>query len=847
MKITTYAGVTALAAVLVGCGGGESLKDVAKDQEPAVPFTRIQFDPAAGVVALPSDLLLLTTTDGSLDIPVDDPTDVTDPAVALSALDGWGTAAPIVIDITFPNASFGDYSINTASVTQPGAAELLEVLLGNPLSSDPDCQNVPTGLLCKVVGQLTYGVDFVTNSDGSNVVVVPIKPLKPKTSYLLATTSLIEDSEGRSVYPSTSYELLRLDYETQPLGTAEQRQLQAAVNSYEAGLAGAGIDVETVNYSMPFTTQSIEDVMAVSRLVVAQTQPTIDNLTDTGLNAQQLLALSGIVLDGQAGLVASAAKVYTATVNLPMLQDIASNDTCDVVELATTGLCDVLFTRWQAQGDSPVSIAGALQSGALTQESFAAQAFAQNPSLTPGDLADPSKWVGLQINVPDAAGTPVDPEKHLTQYNPLALVKGIQQANVLITVPDPDMVNAIRAQLAGIPVEALPPEMTLQPSISGWPTTVFSHGITSVKESVLGLAGTMALQGMATISVDLPLHGARSADLTGDGIYELTATSPDVGPQYVNGNVLTHLNLLSLVSVRDAMRQAALDVLTVRAAVTFSALRDAAMMQAPLLDANQVGFLGMSQGAVVGSTAVAVANLPFTLPDGTAQPNPFTFNAAVLNVPTGGYAASVGYSNTFGPVLKAGLTSTETFDALLMDVFSLTAEELAAIKANNPEQYQMMVDAVYPSLLSQFLFAAQQVLDGADGVNFARLSTMLQTPVLVQEVVGNGADNLSDQVLPNSTAAQGWPVAGTEALIGAYGLAGISDSVTDEAGVSGAIRYTYGFHSSLLNPAAVPGVAPDPMKNALVTATMQQQVAEYLSSAGKQITISDEAKTVIVP
>lgn len=846
MKITNYTAASALAALLAGCGGGESLNDVSKSQEPAVPATRIVFDPANSEIALPSDILLLTTTDGTLDIPVDDPTDVTDPAVALSALDGWGTSAPIVIEMDYPGQSFGDYSLDMTSASQPGAAELFEVILGSPLSSDPDCVTVSTGHLCKVVGQLTYGVDFITQSDGTDFYVVPIAPLKPKTSYLLATTTLIQDSEGRDVMPSSSYELLRLDIETQPLGSESQLLLQAAVNSYEDGLAEAGMDLDTVTYSMPFTTQSVLDVMSISRLVAANSQPTLSNITDTGLNAAEVLALSGVVLEGEAALVASAANVYSATVNLVMMQDIASTDNCDLTELVTTGVCDVLFTHWQAQGDSPVSIAGALESGALTQESFAAQAFAQNPSLTPEDLADPTKWVGLQINAPDADGEPVDPEKHLTQYNPLGLVKGLQQVPVLITVPDPDTVNTIRATLAGIDVSLLPEESTLTAPAAGWPVAVFAHGITSLKESALGLAGSMALQGQAVIAIDLPMHGARSADLTGDGVYELTATDPSNGPAYVNGNVLTYLNLSSLVSVRDAMRQGSLDIMTLRAAITFTALQDAAMMQAPLLDATQVGFVGMSQGAIVGGPAVTVANTPFVV-DGVETTNPFTFSSAVLNVPTGGYAPSVAFSTTFGPVLKDGLSSSDSFTAALMEAFSLTQEELEAIEANDPEQYQAMVDAVYPTVLSQFLFAAQQVLDSADGVNFAATLDALGTPVLLHEVVGNGAENLSDHVLPNSTAADGWPVGGTEALIGALSLPGISSSQSDAEGVSGAVRFTYGYHSSLLSPAAVEGIAPDAAKNAMVTATMQGMTAEFISSGGTQLTVSDDAAMVILP
>ncbi|MCM2679751.1 VolA/Pla-1 family phospholipase [Echinimonas agarilytica] len=842
-KVLTLAALGSIG--LVGCGG-DSLSDIAKDQEPAVPSSRILFDPAAGVVALPSDLLLLTTTDGSLDVPSDDPSDVTDPANALSALDGWGTAAPMSIDVSFPGASFGEFSVNQASAQQPGAVEVLEVILGNPLSADPDCTSVPTGLLCKVTGQLTYGIDFVSSADEDSILVVPLKPLKPKNSYLVATTTLVEDSSGRSILPSSSYELLRLDYQTQPLGTEEQRQLQAAVNSYEAGLAGAGIDVENVTYSMPFTTQSVTDVMGVARLVIAQSQPVFAPYIDTMMtSADVLTVMNGGALAPEIEAVASAAKVMTTSIPLPMMMDIATVDTCDLTDLVTTGVCDVLFSRWDAQGSSPVSVAGALTDGSLSQENFATQAFTQNPALTPEDLANPAKWVGLNIN--NDAGVPVDTEKHVTQYNPLPEIKGFQLANVVITIPDPAVVNALRAQQLGIPVASLPAEAQLTMPAQGWPVAIFGHGITGTKEMVNIAAGTLALQGLATIAIDLPMHGERSADLTGDGHYELTATNPRFGPQYANSSIFTYLNLSSLLSVRDTLRQSSADFLTVRAAITFSAMRDAAMLQQPLLDASNVTFFGHSMGAITGGNSVALANVPFVLPDGTASQNPFTINAAVLSVPAGGFGPMAGYSPEFGPLVKAGLTASDSFQEQLQAASGLTAEELELLQANDPDSYNVIVDQVYPPFLSAFMFAAQQAIDAGDPINFANLYGALGTPILLHEVVGNGADNLSDQVLPNSVAADGWPVSGTEPLIAALGLDGISSSVQNDAGVSGAVRFMYGHHSSLLDSSVVPGVAEDAAKNAMVTQMMQLQVAEFLSSNGTQVTFTDADTTLVVP
>jgi hypothetical protein len=56
--------------------------------------TVASFDPAVGVIPFPNNLLLLGSTDLTLNIPVVDPTDFSDPKVAMNALDGFSTTAP---------------------------------------------------------------------------------------------------------------------------------------------------------------------------------------------------------------------------------------------------------------------------------------------------------------------------------------------------------------------------------------------------------------------------------------------------------------------------------------------------------------------------------------------------------------------------------------------------------------------------------------------------------------------------------------------------------------------------------------------------------------------------------
>ena len=562
-------------------------------------------------------------------------------------------------------------------------------------------------------------------------------------------------------------------------------------------------------------------------------------------SADVLSSVQGERLDPLLAAVSSAALVIKSSIDLPMMLDIGSLENCNPLDLIQAGTCDVLSSHWQANGTSPVSIAMAIDAGTLSQTHFAAQALAQNPDLTPADLMNPKQWLGLDIKADN--GQVLDADQHLTQYNPVPKLKGLQTAQVLITVPNPDVVNAIRAQQLNLPIELLPSYAKLTKPAQGWPVAMYGHGITFSKETVHGMAGAMALQGLATISIDLPMHGERGVDLNGDGVFEVSATDPSFGPSYVNGSMFAFVNLSSMLSIRDNLRQGSADMLSLRAAISNTGLTEIAQGQPPLLDATQVSYFGHSLGAIVGLPAVAVANTPFTLPDGTELANPFVFNSIAMVTPTAGYVPTAMFSPDFGVKVKVGLTSSDAFQLELSKVSGLTAEQLAGLQQTQPDHYAALVDSLYAEFRQQLTFAAQQVVDGGDPINFAALLTQTGTPALVHEIVGNGADNLSDMVLANSVAAEGWPVAGTEPLIAALNLQGIENTSQDANGIHGAVRLMYGHHLSIVSPAAVEGIAPDPIRNAQTSALIHQQLAEFLASAGTSLTINSLDAVIIAP
>ncbi|MGH8172929.1 MAG: hypothetical protein ACREPX_07260, partial [Rhodanobacteraceae bacterium] len=90
-----------------------------------VPFHPVaSFDPAKGIVPFPTNLLLLGSTDLTLNIPTTDPTDYSDPKVAMNAQDGFSPVAPWSTTFNMP--------IDTASLLPGETVRLFQVNLTGP-------------------------------------------------------------------------------------------------------------------------------------------------------------------------------------------------------------------------------------------------------------------------------------------------------------------------------------------------------------------------------------------------------------------------------------------------------------------------------------------------------------------------------------------------------------------------------------------------------------------------------------------------------------------------------------------------------------------------------------------
>ncbi|WP_028117522.1 VolA/Pla-1 family phospholipase [Ferrimonas senticii] len=822
MKRLILTAAVASALGLTGCGGGDSQSDyLAEEQQrdPVAPIARIQFDPAAGKVPVPNDLLFLGTPDGTLNFPTEASgseaqtkllaelaplTDIyRDPQTAIGALGGWSTTSPISINVDLLEGAAG---LDTSSAEAPGAVRLFEVTLEGALTTDAACAAGESLHICEVGDELQYGTDFAVSASTDSIAIVPIKPLKPKSSYVYVTTTSIRDTDGATVKGSLSFDTLRLDL---PGLTPEQQSLKAILDDYIADLAAAhSVDSDSVTYAGSFTTQSIQDsVVTVSQLMadgLSETpQRAISPLfspvwqqlpTDIGVNVAQALSLP--VSSDPSYLLAAATDIYRANLQLPYYLPSPT-----LADAPLEGNAPAVNGRWQAFGDSPLAVLQAVQTGALLQENFATQAAAQG--IDPiSAISAPASLVGASFTLDN--GEPADPTRHISRFNPVPMPQSTADVAVQITVPT-----------------------NVAKPATGWPVAITMHGLGGTKETTLPLAGAYTSQGIATISIDMPLHGERGFARIGggEGPFAYSATNPAFGDEYVNGSPLLFVKIDSGLTNRDNFRQAIVDHLGLRLALSALTAAQVGGGGEPMFDMTKVSLQGLSLGAIVGTSVTAYAN---SWDSAAFGPNPYALTNASLVAPAGGLAGSFAGSASFGPVLMQSLVGQ--IQPACLDPMTGAIVETEACAA--------VVAAIEADVIPEFALASQTAVDAIDPLNHAAMLAATATPVHLIEIVGD--DMLpGDLVLPNSVA--GFPLSGTEPLIANLGLAAVTETQMDAAGVSGAVRFSKGHHSSVaspLVPAELTGIL-SPADALAATVEMQTQVVGHAASQGGVLPVTN--------
>ncbi|MGX9457479.1 VolA/Pla-1 family phospholipase [Photobacterium damselae subsp. damselae] len=750
--------------------------------------TKVNFDiisnPTAPIIVMPT-YLAMDQQDGTLSVESSavDPTNLGDPLVAMGETDGWSTSQPIQISFT------GNPLDSTT-----GSDSFHLIKSGDPTNLADTTQ--PT--------ELVAGVDYQVMISGDTLTAILLKPLDPASNYMFAVTNDLLDSKGNPVGMSNSYAAIKA---ATPPPSSALLPAQAITHATENEFAQVGVDKSKIIFSSWFTTASVGDVLFAAKSATALA---IQNGAESvwkgtakaeDITPSQLSSLFKIDLPTDAGkTVEGKGEIYKGNITLPYYLDIRPDH--------------FLTTPWQSGMPSLAKIQYVLTHGSDADKQ-AVQQQLNDLGVDPQDLAvvatDPKAQVrvlsaltGAKITLAD--GKQLDPQRIITRYSPVPELKSVQTFEYTLVLPT-------KAECQ-------------QPLTNA--VTIYQHGVTSSKETLTKSALADQLIGdqcRAIFAINHPLHGDRG--VAGQN----AATNPSM-----------YLNLASLTVARDNLRQSVTDVINLRASI---GKIFAQMAQAPesiaslgvlkrLNPTMGVNFVGHSLGAITGVNVANIANR--SIGNEVADQTFFNIDAVALANPGAEIPYLLLNSQGFSPLIKGSIVASvdkqfaaQCGNTNLGVCYALYQNKL--INDGTPESLATL-QALYASF-NQFAFAAQTVMDTVDPINHSAFVPK-ELPVYLAQVK-------NDLVIPNYTPL-GQTVAGTDIpvpyspftgttpLLKTLALTPTTVSIKDTV-VRNAALFNAGGHSSLL----------DPTPSGAVTAEMQSEVHSFISSNGKELTISDDS------
>jgi alpha-beta hydrolase superfamily lysophospholipase len=651
------------------------------------------FSPFTGVVPLPTNLFFQPQTgqaaNGTLNIPSSSP-----PAVAASQLDGWSTIAPAIVN----------FSEAIESDTVESAVRLLHLCL-NPADKSP----IPGGYTPDtLIPNVNYRAEL-SAVDDTQVLVKPLIPLRSKfdpngpcvlvdsdpseaghqpaeNGYIVAISNAIETSTEQPFAGSDVYELLSQPTcyyrfaASDPLCTNPGDGDDGSV-----GLTPAGADAGLATASEA-SQQSTENLR---RLTAAQEG--ITQLLTAGAFGPDNIILSFSFSTQSIGTTMAAVKALAAA---DAAAQIMAAGTDPVVELEYLGV--------------NTSALGAFGAGDVYKGSVQLPYYLPLPTAATDSAINSGSW--------------------LTANN--------QSPYILDTTP-------VKTGDVTVPVFAVMPRFipgtqTPLPAGIDVPTAIVQHGITSNRTQILAIAEALAAAGVATVAIDLPLHGVVDEnppfnlvrvpydydtkvgertfdiDLVTNAAAGADACAPNAVAPTTNerdSSGAHFINLPSLLTSRDNLRQAVADLLSLEKQLPeFSWVKPT--MGPPEIrgvDESKMYFVGHSLGGIVGGTFLALAD---------------DIAAASLLNPGGGIAKLLDASAAFGPVVSGGLAGQGVLEGT--------------------------------SNYEQFLFFAQTVVDSGDPLNYtAALEAKLSSMPLHSLVIAGGATSVTLQQFDEQGAEDG--------------------------------------------------------------------------------------------
>ncbi|MFT5198101.1 MAG: pimeloyl-ACP methyl ester carboxylesterase [Planctomycetota bacterium] len=535
-------------ALLVACGS--DLKSPSATPPPAVNFA-----PSSGIVPVPSDLLYSGTTDLTLNIPgVDDGLNpqATPPEVALSAMDGWSTSAPFIIEF--------NTALDAGTLIAGTTVRMFEVTLDSGVSPVGGPVN---GVVGELLIDTAFTVGIAPESNGTALRVYLEQPLKSATSYMWVLTNGIQDVDGTPTQKVGEY-LLASSIDPFDPG-APIAALQGLVGAHLAAAVGQGMVRDDIIMSNVFTTQGLDMVLNTFVAITA------------GQEAAIIAALCGALPSGCAGedTTVDPNNVSSLLVNMP-----STITTADRVP-GSPGIAD-LYTGDLAL---PYYLTGVA-----------------NPSDTATVIStDPlTQRIQARFNFLPA---PLVDDHHVTSSNVLPASTVQEVIPVLISVPN--VASGQTKPIAGWPV------IVFQHGITRDRTDMLALADKFALEGFMMVAIDLPLHGFTTTAdpvifagYDAAQPGARERNFGLDLLDALGASGPD-GTADPSGSHF--INLANLLVTRDNLRQSQSDLLHFTSQL-ISLDYDGGGVD---VDPTRFHFVGHSLGGIVGIPFLALANTSF--------------------------------------------------------------------------------------------------------------------------------------------------------------------------------------------------------------------------------------------
>lgn len=446
-----------------GSTGIEEILDVSPEDVPTGFYAL--FDPSIGLLPYPNDItgfLADPDTDGTLNLPADQLVFQV-LASEVNRLDGFSTFGRITVNFS---DGISPQSIDpTANPLNAFAVVVIEVI-----------QDPATKAVVGVAGPpLQPGVDFSVSvaddvgSGGEMLEIKPLKPLNPKSGYLVIVSNQVTDTAGTPAVSDATYEQIKQGYlagliQLPPPGTplpplSQDELLALFIAAHLAvvdGLADAGvpISVENTVVTASFSTLSVTDALDY-----------IDD-TATAQFSQIEQTFAPVDLPTPGGGILPAGTPITTGIVLSLL---GFDSQCGPTAGFQLPGCGLVFA------------------GAMNMPYFLEPPANQN---------DPTAITSFWEGTPGV--NPLDPDSiTLSRYNPVANKKADILIPAIMAVPGP---NSQYVQAGG----SKPP--------TGWPVMIYYHGVTRNRLDMFAVAEGWNNAGVAVIAIDHPLHGITAVD-----------------------------------------------------------------------------------------------------------------------------------------------------------------------------------------------------------------------------------------------------------------------------------------------------------------------------------------------